>query len=1048
MKKEILLLLFIVLYSIGYAQQYSVTGKVTSSDDGSSMPGVSISVKGTTTGTITDIDGKYSIDVKNLNSILVFSFIGMRTEEIEFTGQGSINVQMKGEAFGLDEIIAVGYGVQKKSVVTASITKVTSDDLKNVTPSRVDNVLKGLTSGVTVTASSGQPGASSQIRIRGIGTINNSDPLFIVDGMPVDGGIDYLNPSDIQSVEILKDAASGAVYGSRAANGVILVTTKSGSKDKVNVNYSFSQGSQNPWKQRDVLNASEYAIMMNEGFLNSGKAVRYEDPYSYGEGTNWQDEVFNYNAPQINHQLNISGGTDKALYYLSAGYYSQDGIVGGNYGRSNYDRFSLRLNTTMNMMETNDREFLNKFTVGVNTAYSRIKSSGISTNSEYGSILGSAIAFSPLLGVYEEDQQAAIEQYEVKKDFTLIRNPENGMIYTIAGANYNEITNPLAQLTLPGEKGNSDKFVSSFWGELTLWDNLKFKSSLGTDLAFWGNDGWTPKYYLGQSNYANVSSVWSSMNRSLVWQLENVLSYEKSFFNMHNIQVIVGQSAKKTTGRYLGGSNRYMIEEDPNKANISFTTGTAASGDQTVYGSAYSPYTMASIFGRLSYNFDEKYMLQATVRRDGSSNFGPGMRFGIFPSLSLGWNITNETFLNDRPDWLNTMKLRASWGKNGNERIGAFGYAVLTSSGNNYAFGDNNITVYSGTKPSGLANPDLHWEESEQTNIGFDFGLLNQSLTFTVDYFDKKTNGMLMTMTLPSYVGDSKPIGNVGDMKNSGFEFETVYRLKLGELNVKFGANASYLKNELINLGNSDGFANYDYYQNVGTISRAENGLPFPYFYGYKTDGIFQTIDEVNSYLNENGELIQPKALAGDVRFVDINEDGLINDEDRTMIGKGMPDWTYGLNIAADWKGFDFSVILQGTVGNDIYDATRRTDISYINLPAYMLNRWTGEGSSNTIPRFTFSDKNNNWLSSDLFVKKGDYMRVKNVTLGYTIPSSLTQKVLISNLRLYVAAENLFTFTTYEGFDPEISSGGTSLGIDRGIYPQARTILFGVNVSF
>ena len=1042
-KKGFLLLLLFVLWGVGYAQQYTVTGKVTSAEDGNSLPGVSIAVKGTTIGTITDINGSYSLNIKEKNTTLVFAFVGMTSQEIPVNGRNKIDVTLSSEVQGVNEVVVVGYGVQKKSVVTASIAQVSSDDLKNVAPVRVDNALKGLASGVTVTSSSGQPGAAAQIRIRGVGTIHNSDPLYIVDGMPIDGGIDYLNPSDILSVEILKDAASGAVYGARAANGVILITTKGGSKDKVKVSYDFSQGYQSPWRKRDVLNATEYAVMMNEAYLISGKAAPYADPYSYGVGTDWQDKVFDYNAPVENHQLSISGGNEKVTYYLSAGYYKQDGIVGGNWNRSNYDRFSIRSNTTYNILDISDRNFLNKFTAGINAAYTRTNSTGITTNSEYGSVLGSAVDFSPLLGVYEKDQAAALAAHPYA-----VRDPKNDSIYTIAGANYNEITNPLAQLALPGEKGNSDKFVSTFWGELTLWDNLKFKSSFGTDLSFWGADGWSPRYYLGQSSYANESKVWSSMNRSFVWQIENVLSYEKKFLEKHSIQAIIGQSAKETTGRYLGGSNKYMVEEDADKANIDFTTGTATAGDQTVYGSAYSPYTMASLFGRLSYNYGEKYMFQATVRDDGSSNFGPGKRYGIFPSISVGWNITNEGFMEKRPDWLSTIKLRASWGKNGNESIGAFGYVALTSSGNNYVFGSGNGTIYNGTKPSGLINPDLHWEESAQTDVGLDFGFLDHALTFTVDYYDKETNGMLMTMTVPSYVGDSKPTGNVGNMKNWGVEFETSYKFKISDLNFKISGNASYLKNDLTNLGNSDGFANYDYYQNVGTISRAQNGYPFPFFYGLKTDGIFQTQADVNAYVNDKGTLIQPKALPGDVRFVDVNKDGLISDLDRTMIGKGMPDWTYGMNVNVEWKGIDFSVMLQGTVGNDIYDATRRTDIAYINLPKYMLNRWTGPGTSNKIPRFTFTDSNNNWLSSDLFVKNGNYMRVKNVILGYTLPSRLTRKVFISNLRLYVSAENLLTFTKYEGFDPEISSGGTSLGIDRGVYPQARTYTFGVNLSF
>ncbi len=537
------------------------------------------------------------------------------------------------------------------------------------------------------------------------------------------------------------------------------------------------------------------------------------------------------------------------------------------------------------------------------------------------------------------------------------------------------------------------------------------------------------------------------MNRSMVWQLENVLSYDKTF-GSHHIQLMAGQSAKKTTGRNIGGANKNMVEENGNKANLDFTTGTSSNGDQSVYGSAYSPHTLASLFGRISYDFAEKYMLQLTVRRDGSSNFGPGNRYATFPSVSLGWKITNEKFMEKRPEWLTSMKLRASWGKNGNESIGQFRYVALTSTGNNYIFGNGNGTLYNGTKPSGLANSKLKWEESEQTDFGLDFGLLNNSLEFTADYFEKKTNGMLMTTPIPSYVGEAKPTGNVGDMKNWGIEFDASYRFNVSDVKFKISANASYLKNKLIKLGNDVGYSNLDNLQNVGAISRAENGYPFPFFYGYKTAGIFQNWAEVKSYVNKNGGLIQPNAVPGDVRFVDLDGNGSINDGDRTKIGKGMPDWIYGATFNVAWKGFDFSVMLQGTIGNDIYDATRRTDLSYINLPAYMLGRWTGEGTSNKIPRFTFTDNNNNWLSSDLYVKNGSYMRVKNVTLGYSLPTDWVKKALLTNLRLFVTAENLLTFTKYEGFDPEISSGGTSLGIDRGVYPQARTISFGVNVSF
>jgi TonB-dependent starch-binding outer membrane protein SusC len=1034
-----------------FSQNIQIKGVVVSGQDNEPLPGVNVVVKGTTNGTITDLDGQFVLSVPS-DCVLLVSYVGYKGQEIAVKNSRSFRIVLQEDTETLNEVVVVGYGVQKKSVVTAAIARVSSDDLLHVAPIRVDNALKGLAAGVTVTSSSGQPGSASQIRIRGIGTINDSDPLYIVDGMPIDGGIDYLNPNDIQSIEILKDAASGAVYGARAANGVVLVTTKAGKEGKVKIIYDFSYGFQSAWKHRDVLNATEYATLMNEGKMNAGEAPIYADPSSYGKGTDWQEELFYDNAPIMQHQISASGASERINYYLSAGYFKQDGIVGGNYGRSNYQRLTLRSNSTYKLFdETKTRNWINKLSVGVNAAYSHIRSTGITTNSEYGSPLGSAIAFSPLLGVYEEDEEAVYAEYASVENFAPIYDKKNGRMYTIAGSDYNEITNPLAALSLPGEIGRSDKFVSNFWAELQIWDNLKFKSSFGTDLAFWGTDGWKPVYYLGQSNKSEKSQVWSSMYKSLVWQLENTLAYDKKI-GKHSFSILLGQSAKKTTGRYLSGSNYYMVEEDGSKANIDFTTGTSANGDQSVSGSAYSPSTLASYFGRLSYNYAERYMLQATVRRDGSSNFGSNNHWATFPSFSLGWNITNEKFAENRPGWLTSTKLRFSWGKNGNESIGAFGYVALTSTGNNYYFGSGDGTLYNGTKPSGLANENLRWEESKQTDLGLDFGFFDNSLSFSVDYYKKITDGMLMTVSIPSYVGESKPTGNVGKMENQGVELETSYRFKVGAWEFKIGGNATYLKNKLINLGNDTGYNNYDSYQNVGTISRAENGQAFPFFYGRKTDGIFQNMEEVNSYTytDADGEvsIIQPKALPGDVRFVDVNNDGVIDDNDRTKIGKGMPDWTYGLNLSVGWKNFDFNVMLQGVEGNEIFDATRRTDISYINLPSYMLNRWTGEGTSNKIPRFTFTDDNNNWTSSDLFVKDGSYMRVKNVTLGYTLPSKWARKALISSLRLYVAAENLFTFTKYEGFDPEISSGGTSLGIDRGVYPQARTYTFGVNLNF
>lgn len=1013
------------------------------------LPGVAVVVKGTTKGSTTDINGKFMIGSlpDASKKTLVFSYIGFETIEKAIGNQSSFKIIMKESTKAMDEVVVVGYGVQKKSVVTAAISKVTSDDLSKVAPTRIDDALKGITSGVTVTTASGQPGAGSQIRIRGIGTINNSDPLYIVDGMPIDGGIDYLNPNDIQSIEVLKDAASGAIYGARAANGVILVTTKSGKSGRIKVSYDFSYGIQNPWKHRSVLNATQYAIMMNEASVDAGQGIMYSDPYSFGTGTNWQNEVFNKNAPKVQHQVSISGGNDKSNYYVSFGYLSEDGIVGGNFNQSNYKRYTIRSNSQQVLLDTKDRSFLNHFVFTQNLSFANTWAKGISTNSEYGSPLGSALLMTPLMDPYA-DTPSEIAAVNAKTS-TPVYDSRTGVLLNIAGDSFNEITNPIGQLSLPSSTGTSNKIVANFSGELTLWDNLKWKTSFGNDLSFWESNGYNIPYYLGKSTSNTRSYVYSQMNRSWVWQLENTLSYDKKI-DKHTFGIVLGQSAKETTGRYLWGQRYLLTANDASKANIDFATGLASDGNQMVAGSAYSPSSLASYFGRLSYNFDERYMAQFTIRKDGSSNFGSNNRWATFPSVSLGWNMTNEKFIADiKPDWLYSSKLRASWGKNGNSNITAFKYVALTSGNNNYDFGaGESAVIVNGVKPSGLANPDLKWEQSEQTDIGIDFGFFRNSLTFTADYYIKNTDGMLITMPVPAYSGDSAPLGNVGSMKNTGLELEANYRFKIAKCDIHVGGNASYLHNRLINLGNATGYNNLDSYANVGTISRAQNGYCYPFFYGYKTAGIFQSLAEIKAYKNASGGLIQPNAVPGDVKFVDVNGDGKIDDSDRTKIGKGMPDWTYGFNIGVSYNGFDLNMVFQGTIGNQIFDATRRTDLQYVNLPSYMWSRWTGPGTSNTIPRFTWTDTNGNWNSSDLFVKNGDYMRLKNMQIGYTLPKSITQKVLINSLRFYVAAENLLTFTKYEGFDPEVgTSGGTSIGIDRGCYPQARTFTVGLNVN-
>lgn len=1071
-------LVFVIL-GLSCASAYAQKVKGTVKDaSGQPVIGAAVLVEGTSTGTTVGTDGSFAINANvSPDAVLVVTSIGYKTVSVP-VGNGTVDVVLEEDLQMLEETVVVGYGVQKKSVVTASISSITSEDLKTQSQTRVDNLLQGLSSGVVVTSPSGAPDAASQVRIRGIGSINDSNPLYIIDGFAVSGGIDYLNPNDIERIEILKDAASGAVYGARAANGVILVTTKQGQKGRTSVNYDFSYGWQNPWRKPSVLNATEFAIMMNEGYLNGGKAPLYDDPYSFGEGTDWIEEIFNFNAPVMKHDINISGGNDRLTYSTSVGYLEREGTVGGNYGRSNYDRLTARQTINATLFDVSARRnWLNKMTIGTAVSYAHMNATGIDANSEFGSPLGSAMSMSPLLSVYatEAEEEGYKSTYAAQYPY-IVRDP-SGRAYTVVDGNvYNEQSHPLAFLSLPGTKYDTDKFIINGAAELQLFDGLKFRSSVGIDLAFWGNHGYSNLYFLSSKRYnlntvaeektydkegnetvtekiGLAESASQEMNRSLRWQVENVLSYDKQV-GRHSVAVILGQSAIRSTSSVVGASARgLMYPYDEWKITVDNTTGQQKDGNRNGWGRWNSiPYSLISYFGRVSYNFDERYMLEATMRADASSNFGPNNKWGYFPSVSAGWNAKNESFLKDIP-WLSMMKVRGSWGINGNDNIGSFRYAVYMSPGNNYTFGsgaNGSETISIGAKPNGLANPNAKWEQSIQTDIGVDLGFFGNRLTFTADYYKKLTSGMLMEMQVPGYSGDSAPVGNVGSMSNSGVEFDLGYRNHHGDLSYHASLNATYLVNELTELGD-DATSFYGSSHKIGQLTRGVVGLPFPYFYGHKSDGIFQTPEEVAAHVNSEGGLLQPNAAPGDVRFVDIDNDGDIDDNDRTYIGKGTPDWSFGLNLGFEWKGIDFSLFLQGMVGNQVYNVSRRTDLYYVNLPKTILNRWTGEGTSDTQPRFMFDNPNQNYRASDIWVEDGSYLRARNIQLGYTIPQRWTRKAAVQRLRLYAQVENLFTLTKYTGCDPEVTGGNgfsSDLGIDRGVYPQSRTLTVGVNLKF
>ncbi|MBO6045764.1 MAG: TonB-dependent receptor, partial [Bacteroidales bacterium] len=868
MKKFAAMILALGLSLAAFAQNITVSGVVL---DASNQPivGAFVVEKGTSNGTSTGLDGDFTLRTKS-GAVLEISCIGYVTRTITVSQDQRLEIILEDDTQMLDETIVVGYGVQKKSVVTASISKVDGDALNKVRASTVNDAIKGKVSGVQITQASGQPGSGSQIKIRGIGSVNNSDPLYIVDGMPVDGGIDYLNPNDIQSVEILKDAASAAIYGARAANGVVLVTTRNGEKGKASLTYNGSYGWQNPWRKKEVLNATEYMVIMNEARINDGGAPLYSaaEIAAAGKGTDWQDETFNYNAPIMQHQLSLSGGTDKVTYFLSMGYFKQDGIVGGNYGKSNYDRLSIRSNNVYVPFESKERNFLNKLTLTANIAYSNINSTGITTNSEFGSVLGSAVGFNPSIPVFASEAEAA----RILAEHPTAIVAADGRVYSLPPTGYQELTNPVANLDTPSNTYyKTHKIVANFAAELDILPGLKFKSNFGTDLAFWRNRGYGFEQYKSSMNQTLTSWVNMGMNEGLRWQVENYFSYNRQF-GKHSIAAVLGQSAMSYSYIYVSGTDYNLKETNPAMAYIDSAIG-STDDERTSGGTGgYDHQRLASYFFRFDYNFDERYMLEFTIRRDGSSRFGPGHKWATFPAVSAGWNMTNEPWFRDgRPDWINQLKIRASWGRNGNENIGNFRYASLMDTGQEYYFGIGAApygNMYSGASPAALANPTIRWEESEQVDVGFDARLFSDRLSFGYDFYNKRTKGMLMDKPIPAYVGQGAPMSNLGDMRNWGHEFEISWQHQVGSFHYSISANASLLRNRLINLGNESGEAVYQSNgaSGIGDYVKGSNGMVWPYFYGMKTDGIFQNWAEVESYRDRDGNLMQPSAQPGDVR--------------------------------------------------------------------------------------------------------------------------------------------------------------------------------------
>lgn len=1024
----------ILFSSYGHAQDAAINGKVID-EQGMPIPGATIILKGTTTSVATDFDGSFQIKAPK-DGILTFSFIGYKTAQESINGRTQLQVKMYPSTQDLNEVVVVGYGTQKKSVVTGAISSVKAKDLEKVPNGRIEQALQGRVSGVTIAASSGQPGAASTIRIRGITTFGDggNNPLWVVDGVVVDaGGIGFLNQSDIESMEVLKDAASAAIYGTRAATGVILVTTKKGKSGKLTVNYNGFSGTSSPEKTVELLNATQYAVIANEKSIGGGGAIKFSDPASLGAGTDWQKKIFNTGAFRYSHELSISGGNDVSTFYASFGIQNQDGIVLSEI--SNYDKKNFRLNSTHKISKV--------FTFGQTFGFSRTKSKGIgNTNSEFGGPLSSAINLDPITPVIETDPVLA--NSAPYSNNPVIRDA-NGNPYGISPIVGQEMTNPLAYVqTRKGLFDWSDNFVGNAYMEAAISKHFKFRTTFGAKQSYWGNEGFTPVYYLSATVKNTVeNNYYQNENSSFSWTVENIATYTNSIGD-HNFTVLLGQGAYADSIGGGSGATLYGLPIDSySDASFNFDIPQAKRNSSTY---DQVEHTLSSLFARVNYDYKEKYLFTGIIRRDGSSRFGENNKYGVFPSFNLGWVVSKEDFWGDN-DVINTLKVRGGYGVVGNDAIKDFGYLSVVQGGYNYSFG-NTGAITTGYANSTLDNQDLKWEQTSQANIGVESRFFHD-LTVTVDVYNKKTTGILRLVNIPGYVGVTDlPTANIADMDNKGIEVELGYSKQFGDFRFSANGNFAYLKNEVTYVAADSNYITGDAsFQSMGVVTRTQVGQSYNSFYGYNTAGIFQNEAEIQAYKSSDGTVIQPNARPGDFRWVDTDGNGSITEDDKDFLGSNIPKYTYGLTLNLDYKNFDLMVFAQGAGGNKIFQGLRRLDIGNANYQTEVMSRWTGEGTSNDYPRLASNDPNENFIKmSNFYLENGDYLRLKLVQLGYSLPSDVVSHIGASKIRFYLTGENLFTFTKYTGYDPEI--GGGVFGIDKGIYPQARTFMFGANLQF
>lgn len=1023
------------------SQNKTITGVVTSGTDNEPLIGVSVQVKETATGGITDMDGKYAVSAQQ-GQTLVFSYIGYTPQEIKVGASSTINVSLKEDTEMLDEVVVVGYGVQKKKLVTGATVQVKGESIAKLNTTNPLQAMQGQTPGVNIASTSGQPGADMKVTIRGLGTVGNSGPLYLIDG--VGGDISTLNPADIESIDVLKDAASAAIYGAQAANGVVLITTKQGKEGKAVVSFDAYYGVQNVARKANMLNAEQYKVIMDEQALNSGNAAYNWDSYKsiyHADGslvdTDWVDSMFKDNATTESYTVGVTGGSASSTYALSLGYLNQEGVVGGK-DISSYSRYNFRINS--------DHKLLGDLLkIGEQVSFVYKQNNGISVGNQYNNTLRGAFGTSPLSPIYSD-------------------NGYNGSPYNDTSNSdwYNADGNPYGlMMTNTNNENKNATFTGNIYAELQPIKNLKIRTVFGAVYGSSEYRSFTPLYQFSIYSYNTArTKVSQNMNTSLGMTWTNTASYDWSI-KEHAFNALIGMEAYRYEGTYVGAQTGSLKEgfDDWDHAWINNGTATSQDGGMRAEGNPHDKSRSVSYFGRIGWNWKETYMINATVRADGSSKFARGQRYGYFPSVSAGWTITNEKFMESTQHWLDFLKVRVSWGQVGNQNISNYQYAAPIKSDHTYyifgtQYGALAQSGYWGAYPSRLANEKIKWETSEQTNIGLDARFLNSRLGLNADFYMKKTNDWLVQAPILATAGTGGPFINGGDVKNTGLELALSWNDNIGrDFNYNIGVNGAYNKNEVGNIPTEDGIIHgsiNQLYDNTPEFYRAQNGHAIGYFWGYQTAGIFQNKEQISNW-NADGKhgILQANAQPGDVIFVDQNSDGIINDKDKVDLGSGMPDFTYGFNVGFNYKNFDFSLVANGSVGNKIVQSYRNHTNKISNYTTAILDRWTGEGTSNRMPRVT--DSNINWQFSDLYVQDGDFLRISNITIGYDFAKLIKCKA-ISQVRLYAQIQNAFTFTKYDGMDPEIGYGtednGWVSGIDLGYYPRPRTMLFGVNLKF